>query len=450
MEGSKPANNDGKKTTQPPRWRETLNYYRSSASIHGVAKIEPLYFFRPLIWVCLTVIMAVILIVMMYFQFSRYLSYPTFTKVNAILNNKLDFPAVTICNLNMFKKDIILCKGPEFEYSIYTMFEDMSDVSILEQFILFSGSTIQDISGKTLEECSKNNTQKLHRFIGYCVWEGAWQNCSEIFQETLTEYGVCFTFNRNLKWRRFTGSTGSTSGLHVLIDIEQDDYFFSKTSEAGVKTNALAPPFKGSGTEFCLDTEEPGFVNPLARYKHYSRMACISECDINRVVEMCGCRFFLDPGDEAICSLVDTRFCYIREQRSAVMSREYRENCSCPNTCSETKYATTTSYSKFGSDFINSVLRSKHLLPDDEHVRNNFLDVRIYYDSLMETETVQVPELTIEGILGNFGGLMGLFLGASLLSVSEVLELIFLLFYQRCQGSKEEGDKNEEEPIEKL
>lgn len=42
---------------------------------------------------------------------------------------------------------------------------------------------------------------------------------------------------------------------------------------------------------------------------------------------------------------------------------------------------------------------------------------------------------------------MGLFLGASLLSLSEILELVFLLIYQRFRGSKEDHnqDHNDEE-----
>lgn len=190
-----------------------------------------------LIWVFLTIIMAMVLTVMLYVQFSRYFSFPTFTKINAVLNNKLDFPAVTICNLNMFNKDITRCMGPDFDNEIFAMYEQMSDVSILEQMIMrmpVSGMP-DDIPGEILEQCSKDNTQTLWDFLGHCMWEGSWQDCSEIFQETLTEYGVCFTFNKNITLRKHTGSTGSTSGLHVLINIEQDNYFFSKTLEAGVK-----------------------------------------------------------------------------------------------------------------------------------------------------------------------------------------------------------------------
>lgn len=54
---------------------------------------------------------------------------------------------------------------------------------------------------------------------------------------------------------------------------------------------------------------------------------------------------------------------------SALNSREYRKNCTCRNPCQETKYVTTASYSQFGSNFINDVLRQKDILPDEGYVR---------------------------------------------------------------------------------
>lgn len=178
--------------------------------------------------------MTLVLIVMLYTQFSRYLSFPYITKVNAIINSELDFPAVTICNLNIVHDDITTCLGPEYADGIYSLFEDMSDVSILERFIS-SPLREDDIPGELLKHCFKDSSPKLNEFLGHCVWEGTLKDCSEIFNETVTEYGLCFTFNGDATQRANTGSTGSTSGLHVLVNIQQDKYFFSKTLEAGVK-----------------------------------------------------------------------------------------------------------------------------------------------------------------------------------------------------------------------
>lgn len=182
--------------------------------------------------------MSIILMVMLYFQFSKYISYPTLTKVDGIINSELDFPAVTICNLNTVKRDVIACNGSMFRDRIYSLFEDMSDISILEH-MLAQSVVPNDLDGELLEMCFKNSSHQLKTFLGHCVWEGTLEDCSDIFTETLTEYGVCFTFNDEAKPRARTRSTGSTSGLHVLINIEQDKYFFSKTLEAGVKVSIM-------------------------------------------------------------------------------------------------------------------------------------------------------------------------------------------------------------------
>lgn len=94
--------------------------------------------------------------------------------------------------------------------------------------------------------------------------------------------------------------------METLNNVESESFliFYSSTILASFvhyvlnvfQTKALPPPYKGSGSEFCLVTEGSDFINPLTRYNHYSRMACVSECDINQLVQACGCRFFLDPG----------------------------------------------------------------------------------------------------------------------------------------------------------
>ena len=40
-------------------------------------------------------------------RFFRYYEYPVSTKVQVITQKPIDFPAVTICNLNMYKKSYV-------------------------------------------------------------------------------------------------------------------------------------------------------------------------------------------------------------------------------------------------------------------------------------------------------------------------------------------------------
>ena len=40
----------------------------------------------------------------------------------------------------------------------------------------------------------------------------------------------------------------------------------------------------------------------------------------------------------------------------------------------------------------------------------------------------QVPKITPEGLLSNIGGVLGLLVGASLISLVEIIEIAFILF----------------------
>ena len=49
-------------------------------------------------------VMAILLVTVIYWQMSDFYRYPTVTSVNVNYVTEGDFPAVTICDLNMFNK----------------------------------------------------------------------------------------------------------------------------------------------------------------------------------------------------------------------------------------------------------------------------------------------------------------------------------------------------------
>lgn len=57
----------------------------------------------------------------------------------------------------------------------------------------------------------------------------------------------------------------------------------------------------------------------------------------------------------------------------------------------------------------------------------NFAGFHIYYDSFFYTRIIEVPQMTIENLLGNVGGILGLCLGASLMSIVEIFNVSYSL-----------------------
>ena len=54
-----------------------------------------------------------------------------------------------------------------------------------------------------------------------------------------------------------------------------------------------------------------------------------------------------------------------------------------------------------------------------------FLKVIVSYDNLYYTSVDEVPSMTLNDLLGNLGGQLGLFIGISFLSLVEILEIAF-------------------------
>lgn len=187
-----------------------------------------------LIWVILTLAMATTLIGMLYIQFSNYAKNPTLTKINAAFHKELDFPAVTICNLNMFQRSIVNCTGHQNADYMFDLFKQLSDVATLEHIISMN-QVRGSLSGEILRKCAIEYSNKLEDLLVLCLWDGMLKNCSAIFQMTITEYGICYTFKNDTGSPVSTESIGANSGLRVLVDIKQDDYFFSRTIQAGIK-----------------------------------------------------------------------------------------------------------------------------------------------------------------------------------------------------------------------
>ncbi|XP_078581875.1 acid-sensing ion channel 3-like [Branchiostoma floridae x Branchiostoma japonicum] len=62
---------------------------------------------------------------------------------------------------------------------------------------------------------------------------------------------------------------------------------------------------------------------------------------------------------------------------------------------------------------------------------DNIAVLNVYYEALNYESIVQIPAIETEGLLGDLGGQMGLFLGASFLTLVEVFEYLMDELYGR-------------------
>ncbi|XP_041357745.1 acid-sensing ion channel 1C-like [Gigantopelta aegis] len=440
--------------------RDIFEEYRNHATIHGVAQLRGprIYNHRKFVWLLLLFGMAFALGLTMFRQFIRLSSWPTITDLQAKFTDNLDFPAITICNLNQFYK----ARVPN-----NTIIEDLIfALSELQELIglNITNNTDQtahdDISGDDVREFALDAAHRLDEMLRICFWRSKEVNCSTVFSEIVTAFGVCYTFNGNGSEARSCRNPGPLGGLRIILNIEQDQYSFSKTFQSGIKVllheplemtfpgvdglwvgpglsasiairrsskTLLPPPYNAFGSSTCLDTASPSFQTPLVRYLsyNYTKLTCTQECVLDKIVQMCGCRSFFDPGNETICSAKKTMSCYLKARSNLTMTDF--ENCSCPEPCHQVQYTPTFSHADFVSEFVAKQLVKEKFMNSTDYLSRNNIELRIFYESLLDTTIVQKPELTYLDILGTLGGHMGLFLGASLLSLSEIIEICIIV-----------------------
>jgi acid-sensing ion channel 3 len=196
------------------------------------------YYCFSFVWLFMIVVMAIALSVVLYRSFKRFSEYPTVTSMNAIFHEELEFPAVTICNHNMYRSSIVNCS----HYDVYkyfnldTVFHEISGVSILEDLLVPPGRTREeDIPGSVLRKCALEYSHKLEDMFVLCLWRGTRVPCKDLFIQIETSMGMCFKFNSNTSSVRFSKTSGDQSGLQVLINIQQTEYFYSQNTHVGIK-----------------------------------------------------------------------------------------------------------------------------------------------------------------------------------------------------------------------
>ncbi|GFR96280.1 acid-sensing ion channel 3 [Elysia marginata] len=158
-------------------------------------------------------------------------------------------------------------------------------------------------------------------------------------------------------------------------------------------------------------------------YDIYSAVNCEAECKFNYLVKACGCRGYHDPGDASVCSGKEYLKCYIRARRS--FNQSDLLTCKCPKECDSTDFIADLDYADFAS-------------------RISTVDVKIFFKTLDIQVIEQKPAVSVQDVLGSLGGQMGLFLGASIVSMVEILEMLLILISRcvhRCRHSEETGPK---------
>ncbi|XP_068826695.1 acid-sensing ion channel 1 isoform X1 [Capricornis sumatraensis] len=283
--------------------------------------------------------------------------------------------------------------------------------------------------------------------------------------QVFTRYGKCYTFNsgRDGRPRLKTMKGGTGNGLEIMLDIQQDEYLpvwgeTDETSfEAGIKVQIHSqdePPFidqlgfgvaPGFQTFVACQEQRLIYLPPpwgtckavtmdLDFFDSYSITACRIDCETRYLVENCNCRMVHMPGDAPYCTPEQYKEC--ADPALDFLVEKDQEYCVCEMPCNLTRYGKELSMVKIPSKASAKYL-AKKFNKSEQYIGENILVLDIFFEVLNYETIEQKKAYEIAGLLGDIGGQMGLFIGASILTVLELFDYAYeVIKHKLCRRGK--------------
>ncbi|XP_064823602.1 acid-sensing ion channel 1B isoform X5 [Oncorhynchus masou masou] len=286
-----------------------------------------------------------------------------------------------------------------------------------------------------------------------------------------TRYGKCYTFNSGQDNRPLlvTMKGGMGNGLELMLDIQQDEYLpvwgeTDETSfEAGIKVQIHTqdePPFidqlgfgVAPGFQTFVSCQEQRLTylpppwgdcksTPIDSdfFSSYSLTACRIDCETRYLVENCNCRMVHMPGDAPYCTPEQYKEC--ADPALDFLVERDNDYCVCETPCNMTRFGKEMSFVKIPSKASAKYLAKKYN-KTEQYIADNILVLDIFFEALNYETIEQTKAYEFAGLLGDIGGQMGLFIGASILTILELFDYLYeVIKYKLCRCSNKKHKRS--------
>lgn len=279
-------------------------------------------------------------------------------------------------------------------------------------------------------------------------------------------YGNCYTFNnRENATILSTSMGGSEYGLQVILYINEDEYNPFLVSSTGAKVlihqQNEYPFIEDVGTEIetAMSTSigmhltesfklsepysqctEDGSDVPITNIYNaaYSLQICLYSCFQTKMVEKCGCAQYSQPLPPAAnyCNYQQNpnwMYCYYQLYQ-AFVREELGCQSVCKQACSFKEWTLTTSLAQWPSEASEKWLLNVLTWDQGQQInkklnKTDLAKLLIFYKDLNQRSIMESPANSIEMLLSNFGGQLGLWMSCSVVCVIEIIEVFFIDFF---------------------
>ena len=451
----------------------TLFNFFSNTSLHALPLIvgNQRSNYRVILWIAIILISLGLMLWTLTAVTMQYAKKNTILYSTHQFNERLRFPAVTICNKNLYRKSV--ATSIDIDVNKVVLLNQLSSNPLFADVFGDNFSYLFNTSDSAADSVSyfNNSGHQIEQMLFYCRYATSKCTSKHFLQRTSTG-GNCYTFNsgENGSSVLYSIEGGFLFGLELILNAEQYEYFVADSDSVGfnvfihdqghfpyygsVNSFSVSP---GQSTQVALRKVDYKLQTPanggqcddditLKYFSSYSRLSCIVECATDVVVSVCDCKGQGMPGPAPVCQLND--LCMQR----TIVQRFDQERCDCPVACETTVYQKTLSYAKFPADHIalllnNTSILSNYPFPDfiisnatddngieyrylndnftESFLSSNFAKVFIYYDELVSITMEEGLRYTEFQYIADFGGYIGVFTGAGFLTFFEIIDLCY-------------------------
>ncbi|XP_015264107.1 PREDICTED: acid-sensing ion channel 3 [Gekko japonicus] len=444
-----------------PKASDVVNF-AGSCTLHGVSHVFLPGPFTPrrLAWAGAVLAAVGIFLYQVAERVQYYQEYHHVTMLDEEEGKRLLFPAITLCNYNRIRRsrltrndlhwlgpEMLGVAPPDFPDYLRALGWPETDASppgffptrtfSMLDFVQRTGHTLEDM----LLDCR------------FRTRECGPENFTAIF----TRLGKCYTFNSGAPGHELltTVKGGTGNGLELMLNIQQDEYlpvwgdtapFFSfntEESNAGVLARSAGPGlvhvFSGAGPN--SKPRGPLFYLPPPWgdcksgpiesdfFPNYSMAACRIDCETRYLAENCNCRMVHMPGQGVAVGLLHSP----GGVGGDFLVEKDSEYCRCQTPCEMVRFSKELSVVKIPSKASAKYLAKKYNR-SEQYIRENLLVLDIFFEALSYETIEQKKAYEVAGLLGDIGGQMGLFIGASLLTVLEIFDYLYEVLREKVLG----------------
>jgi len=415
-----------------------------------------------------------------YGTITQFMSNPTYVDVQINQEVPTNFPMVTFCNMKLINFSSPLIKTylnktfdnwfipvyPEPSYEKYNI-TSLHEWSLGELMLLVNLLN-NDPSGIITNANRKSFGYQIEDMLVSCYFNYKPCYATDFTYVYDLRFGNCYTFNGgvfsngttyspkqvNLDGRLYgltlelylgdpnnTMELQPTDGIYLTIQNQSSKPLWSGdpfTAPSAAETDFilkrnfvtnLPSPYTNCTVDGTSSSYYKYFVSPPAIA--YNDQYCIQLCLQDQVLSNCFCRSSQLPVLNASynsCKNANELRCTSSTQSNVTAIQSCQNSCPVP--CNYTEFDVFTTRATYPNYLYNLKL-DKYLLINKgikqavNGTPSAYSKINIYYHNMKYKTTIMNPKMQASDFVSNFGGTVGLYNGFSILSLAEVIEIIF-------------------------